>query len=203
MYGIMTMRNAWNDGRAADCHVLRGGHCTNFSPKFCQLRCHWIGPQAKCWSKFSNFVNCFTEYLQVPVRQKTTRIGSSADINYAGLCICGICHLWFQVDLLRNAAVSRCHYCKWLTFEAITSRMNYVVEYAVKEKRHPFVVQMVHPYLFLASRLANCTVHADVLGASSGFMGLTPYKSQSQETQQWQQTLQFFHGHLELQQNMP
>jgi len=33
--------------------------------------------------------------------------------------------------------------------------MNYVAEYAVKEKR-----------------LANCTVHADVLGASSGFMGL-------------------------------
>ena len=53
-------------------------------------------------------------------------------------------------------------------------RMNYVVEYAVKEKRHPFIVQMVHPYLFLASRLANCTVHADVLGASSGFMGLLP-----------------------------
>ena len=53
-------------------------------------------------------------------------------------------------------------------------RMNYVVEYAVKEKRHPLIVQMVHPYLFLASRLANCTVHADVLGASSGFMGLLP-----------------------------
>lgn len=50
MHGIMAMRNAWNDGRAADCHVLSGvGHCTNFSPKFYQLRCHWIGPQAKYW----------------------------------------------------------------------------------------------------------------------------------------------------------
>ena len=115
---------------------------------------NWTTGQVLKSCNFSNFVNCFTECLQVPVRQKTTRIGSSADINYASLCICCICHLWFQIDLLRNVAVSLCRYCKSLTFEAITSRMNYVAEYAVKEKRHPFMVQMVqmvHPYLKFVS----------------------------------------------------